>query len=268
MSSFTANFNLGLVFAQGSDNVTKVNEDLAALDVIAAGRVKNRTNDTPPGSVSAGDAFIVAADASGAWFGLDGQVAWWNGSEWRYFNAPEGYCVRCLDEQCHLVRTAGGWFAQSLAAEVSLRKTTASSAFTTDAAVDWDQSMIDVSLSQVFEYDGSNPSRVRILETGDYEFCGRVTFTASGTSVWNPVRVRLQTSTDGSSWSDAAESESRCSIHPTDVPNCSAPIHATVNLVGATALADSFVRAVVDRVAGSSTCVVSSSSSLRIRKIR
>jgi len=61
--------------------------------------VKDRDLTAPPGSPAAGDSYIVAASATGAWAGKDGQVAQWNGSAW-VFGVPRlGWLCYVEDEQ-------------------------------------------------------------------------------------------------------------------------------------------------------------------------
>jgi hypothetical protein len=60
--------------AQAQKHVT-MNEALARLDVIAAGRVETLALTSPPLSPVDGEAHIVPAGATGAWIGRDGEVA-------------------------------------------------------------------------------------------------------------------------------------------------------------------------------------------------
>lgn len=71
--------------------------------------VKNKTTATPPVSPAAGDAYIVATGATGAWAGKENQLAVWDDSAWQ-FKAPRvGYTV--LDESTNRINayTASGW---------------------------------------------------------------------------------------------------------------------------------------------------------------
>ncbi len=60
--------------------------------------VKDRDLTTPPGSPTAGDTYIVAAAATGAWAAKDGQVAVWNGSIWVFGVPREGWVAYVEDE--------------------------------------------------------------------------------------------------------------------------------------------------------------------------
>ncbi len=266
--SFTANLKLSLLASQGADNVVRINEDLAILDVLVMPRVKNRTNTTPPGSPASGDAFIVADSASGAWLGKDGDIAWWNGTEWRYVDPEQGEQVYCIDEKAVLTRGTSKWYSQSGEAEAAFRKNASSSSITTNAGVSWDVSLLDIANSRVFEFDSGNPTRLRILEDGDYEFTIQVTFNATGTVAWNSMQVRLQTSTDGTTWSDVTDAAALGPCRPTDVPNNTITLQRTLNLVGATAFVNSFVRVCVNQASGSSTVVATSNTRMHARKVR
>lgn len=61
--------------------------------------VKDRDLATPPASPAAGDSYIVAAAATGAWAGKETQVAVWDGSAW-VFGVPRlGWKAYIEDEE-------------------------------------------------------------------------------------------------------------------------------------------------------------------------
>jgi hypothetical protein len=248
--SFTANLKLNLLASQGADNVVRINEDLATLDVLVLPRVKNRINTAPPTAV-AGDAFVVAEPAAGAWVGHDGDIAWWNGME-----------------KTVLTRGTAKWYVQSGETEAAFHKNASSSAITTDAAISWEVNLLDIANSRVFEFDVGNPTRLRVLEDGDYELSVQVTFNATGTAAWNSMRVRFQTSTDGTTWSDLTDAAAFTSCRPTDVPDSTVTLSRVANLTGATPSTNSFIRACVNRVSGSSTVVATANTRLHVRKVR
>jgi hypothetical protein len=95
--------HLGLPYleaAQAQKHVT-VNEALRRLDALVHLSVKSRALAAPPASPAEGDRYIVAADASGAWSGEDGNVAAWTDGAWMVFKPDTGW--RAWDE------TAGGF---------------------------------------------------------------------------------------------------------------------------------------------------------------
>ena len=75
--------------------------------------VKNRTTTAPPGSPAAGDTYLVAAAATGAWAGKDGQVAVWSASAaaWQ-FGVPRTGWVAYIEAEAKLAAyTGSGWSA-------------------------------------------------------------------------------------------------------------------------------------------------------------
>lgn len=61
--------------------------------------IKDRDLATPPGSPTAGDAYIVAASPTGAWVGHTGEIAIYYGTSWVFSGAPrKGWKVYVEDE--------------------------------------------------------------------------------------------------------------------------------------------------------------------------
>lgn len=72
---------------------------------------KDRNLATPPGTPTAGDTYIVAAAATGAWAGKEGQVTLWDGAAW-VFAAPRiGWMAYLEDEEKLIAYKAAGWSA-------------------------------------------------------------------------------------------------------------------------------------------------------------
>lgn len=76
--------------AQAQKHVT-VNEALARLDVVGAGRAETMQSGVPPASLAEGDAHIVPAGASGAWAGQDGNVAIFLNGGWDFIPPWAGW---------------------------------------------------------------------------------------------------------------------------------------------------------------------------------
>lgn len=75
--------------------------------------VKNRTTAAPPATPADGDSYIVAAAATGAWAGKDGQVAVWNNitATWA-FGVPRTGWVAYVEAEGKLVAyTGSAWSA-------------------------------------------------------------------------------------------------------------------------------------------------------------
>lgn len=76
--------------AQGQKYLT-VNQALQRLDALVNLTVFNRTQTAPPGSPSAGHRYIVAATATGAFTGQEGNIAVYIGTNWIFFTPSEGW---------------------------------------------------------------------------------------------------------------------------------------------------------------------------------
>lgn len=73
--------------------------------------VKDRDLTAPPATPSAGDAYIVAASATGDWAGEDGNVAVWDGSAWAFGTPRVGWVAYIEDEEKLSAFKAAGWSA-------------------------------------------------------------------------------------------------------------------------------------------------------------
>lgn len=109
---------LGLVsLANGASNQLIANENFEALSQLVQPVVLDKDLATPPGSPANGAAYIVAASATDAWAGKDGQIAYWlsSTSAWTFVVPVAGWGVRVADELDGYgapkvyVRTNTGW---------------------------------------------------------------------------------------------------------------------------------------------------------------
>ena len=71
--------------------------------------VKDRDLSTPPGSPAAGDTYIVAGSATGAWAGQETKVAMWTGTAWVFGTPRLGWLAHIEDEQKLSVFRSGAW---------------------------------------------------------------------------------------------------------------------------------------------------------------
>lgn len=71
--------------------------------------VKDRDLVTAPASPTTGDTYIVAASATGAWAGRDGQVAIWDGAAWQYGTPRKGWTAYLEDEDVRVTYKGTGW---------------------------------------------------------------------------------------------------------------------------------------------------------------
>ena len=104
--------NLGLTYGwlQGENNWhTGMDANLKRLGAIVGLSVKSRSLTAPPATPVDGDRYIVAAGATGAWAGRDGEIAVWIGGVWE-FHAPKiGWLCYVEDEDLLSAYKAAGW---------------------------------------------------------------------------------------------------------------------------------------------------------------
>lgn len=81
------------IAANQSQKHVSANEALLILDVVSHVSVVNMTTTSPPGSPAIGDAYIVAAGASGAWVGLSGDLVFWDGTTWIHVTTSAGFKI-------------------------------------------------------------------------------------------------------------------------------------------------------------------------------
>ncbi len=101
-----------LLPSQAQKHVTH-NEALQVLDVAVQTAVIDRDRTEPPGSPAFGDCHIVAVGASGGWAGQGGMIAQYNGSDWGFFAAKQGWRAQVLAEGKAVVFDGADWAAQT-----------------------------------------------------------------------------------------------------------------------------------------------------------
>lgn len=80
--------------------------------LVAGGGVLDRDLTSPPGSESAGDAYIVGPSATGDWAGLDDAIVVYTAADTfiTYNSIPNGFGIYILDEDVYSVYKSGsGW---------------------------------------------------------------------------------------------------------------------------------------------------------------
>ncbi len=110
----TPNLALPLLAAAQAQKHVTVNEALARLDGLVQLSVKDRNLAAPPANPTEGDRYIVAAGATGAWAGWDGDVALFSGGAWLRLVPQEGWRGWVEDEGMLLVRSGAAWSADVL----------------------------------------------------------------------------------------------------------------------------------------------------------
>lgn len=108
MTDMTPRLGLPYLLAGQAQKEITHNEALNLLDLLAQATVRDRTHSAPPASPALGDCHVVAAGASGAWSGKDGQIAAWYGG-WRFAAPRPGWSLWVEAERRALRWDGGGW---------------------------------------------------------------------------------------------------------------------------------------------------------------
>ena len=109
MSDTTSKLQLPILAADQAQKHVTHNEALLHLDALVQAAVLDRDLSVPPPAPAAGDAYIVAAAASGDWSGREGQLAVWRDNAWYFHQPREGWRVWVRDEDVLLVFDGGVW---------------------------------------------------------------------------------------------------------------------------------------------------------------
>ena len=117
----TPNLALPLLAAAQAQKHVTVNEALALLDGLVQISVKDRDLAASPASPVEGDRYIVAAGATGAWAGWDGDVVLFTGGAWLRLPPSEGWRVWIEDESVLVVRVGGAWLTLDAALGLLVR---------------------------------------------------------------------------------------------------------------------------------------------------
>jgi hypothetical protein len=99
-----------LAAAQAQKHVTH-NEALRRLDAVVQLAVLDSGLADPPASPADGDRYIVAAGATGAWSGHDGEIAAWTDGAWAFAAPQSGWLAFDVAAGVLLVREAADWTA-------------------------------------------------------------------------------------------------------------------------------------------------------------
>ncbi len=93
------------------------NEALQRIDFLLCPVVEEPPRPSPPANPVAGQAFLVAAGASGAWVGHDGQIAGYGEGGWRFIVAIDGASALDRSSGQMMLRRDGTWEAGIMRAQ-------------------------------------------------------------------------------------------------------------------------------------------------------
>ncbi|GLI97643.1 DUF2793 domain-containing protein [Sphingobium sp. BS19] len=102
----TDRFALPLLQAGQAQKEVTHNEALVRLDMLSHGAAVSADVSVPPSAPVAGQCWIVAAGASGAWAGQGGAIAGWTAGGWRFVAPVVGMAVWVVDRG-HAMRWSG-----------------------------------------------------------------------------------------------------------------------------------------------------------------
>jgi hypothetical protein len=109
----TTSPRLGFTYLEEGETIpeTAVNEIARYLEA-AAGlfRIEDRNLSAPDGSEFDGAAYLVSGTGTGAWAGHDGDIAYFLGTSWAFFEVFEGSLYWIRDENKFLVATSNTTF--------------------------------------------------------------------------------------------------------------------------------------------------------------
>lgn len=122
MSQNTPRLALPFIMASQAQKHITHNEALRLLDGIVQLSVLDKDTIAPPGSPVDGSAYIVPANAAGAWSGWDGDVAFRADGTWLRLGAAEGWRAYVADEGAVYLRAATGWEPMLRAQQVQVAR--------------------------------------------------------------------------------------------------------------------------------------------------
>lgn len=99
-----------IVSNQAQKEVTH-NQALQRLDAFVQSAIEDRDLTAPPGSPAEGSLYIVAAGATGAWDGHDGDIAQYYGGSWYFYPPWAGLTLWVSDEGLSAIYDGVVWEA-------------------------------------------------------------------------------------------------------------------------------------------------------------
>lgn len=105
----TSRWALPQLFAGQAQKEVFHNEALARIDMLLHGHAESADLALPPASPTAGQCWIVAAGASGAWSGQEGAVACWTEGGWRFVEPRAGLSLWVADRGHAMEHGGAAW---------------------------------------------------------------------------------------------------------------------------------------------------------------
>lgn len=111
MISYGANLGLMVNAATGEVHDVALRGFLRGIDGLVQPNVKGYLTNTPPGSPSDGDVYIIGAAPTGAWAGNAGKVTRWyaNDGAWDFYTPKNGWMLQANSARESYRYTGGSW---------------------------------------------------------------------------------------------------------------------------------------------------------------
>ena len=109
----TPNLTLPYIMAAQAQKHVTHNEAIRMLDAVVQLAVIDRDLTAPPGTPNDGERYIVGAASTGAWAGMDNQIAAWQDNAWIFYSPLEGWLAWLADEDKLISWDGAGWIEVS-----------------------------------------------------------------------------------------------------------------------------------------------------------
>ena len=202
--SDTTHLNLPLLSADQAQKHVTHNEALILLDHAIHLAVISRLLAAPPGTPAEGDRYLIAASATGAWTGHDGELGFYQDGVWRFAEPKSGWRLWAIDEEKFLVFDGTLWrdlqnldelalLGINTAADATNKLAVRSNAVLLTALATGDGGTGDMQAKLNKETAGDTAAL--LFQSG---FSGRAELGLAGDD-----DIHLKVSPDGSSWTEA-----------------------------------------------------------------
>ena len=201
MSFITPNLNLPFIApAQAQKHVTH-NEAIRALDAIVQLSLQSKALSTPPASPADGARYFVASAATGAWAGMESQIAAFQDGAWAFFAPQSGWQAWTEDESTFQVWDGQAWQAVGGGGDLQNLDHVG-----INSAADNVNRLSLASEASLFSHDGAGHQlKINKNSAGDtgallYQtgYSGRAEMGLAGSDDF-----KIKVSADGSAWKDA-----------------------------------------------------------------
>lgn len=116
--SATPRFSLPLLYTGQAQKELSVNESFFLTDALMHGAIEGEIA-TPPATPAAGQSWLVATGASGAWSGQSGKLACRQGGQWVFVQPTDGMTILNKMNGQIIRRVGGAWQAPTAPAQPS-----------------------------------------------------------------------------------------------------------------------------------------------------